>query len=1514
MMAAFAVLLHNDNAYSAILDTGQKLSFGTHKKDDVQVPGFGPAQVTLQSKTSGIFLDAGKAYQIRLNPAPMDSIILLNQDTRTALFLSSHTSQAQQTLRLPYNCSLAFGRKSENDVCISLPFVSGKHFTLKCDGGHVRVEDLNSTNGLFLNGKRIKVAAMRSGDVLSILSVQVKLLNGELLFYNVGDTLTIRQPQEDALRDDRTHVSGQASHYLKYSRSPRIQSQLPAEDITLAPPPAKGQKLEKGRGMFSSLLGSGVMLATTALTGAVSPALMAARAASMIAPAASYAGSKKEGKRRMLGAERYEAARKERYGAYIADQKARIEAVAKVQRDILAAENPAPGECVEILNGLQRSLWERMPSDRDFLDVRLGMGYEELCISVKARADNAVQMEDDEVQELSRQIIEETRIVDNIPARLRLLEYTTVGMIGPRDKVIQETKNLLIALCTAHCAEDVRIVGIFDRQEQHIWEPLRWLPHVRENGESPRLLAFGLDDAHAMCELLGSLLRERREGMGPGAFDAQSIPSPYYILIFGSKRLVEREPMLGELFTGGPAMGITSLFLFDDIYALPHDCRYIVDMDNGPSCFLRSEANRRTFFTPDAYIGDSAFDLFARRQAAIKMEGFARIAGLPEGISFLRGFGVDAVEQLDVLGRWRDSRPESGLGAPIGVLDGNKTFELDISETGHGPHGLVAGTTGSGKSELLQTWILSMALNYHPHDVEFVLIDYKGGGMANLLEPLPHVVGKITNIGTNIERLLLSLQYEKDKRQAIFDQYGVNHIDKYLRLYRAGRAQAPLPHLVIVADEFAELKKEEPAFMSQLVSIARVGRSLGIHMVLATQKPAGVVDDQIQSNTRFRLCLKVQDAADSRDMIRRPDAAKIAQPGRAYVRVGEDEVFELFQSYWSGAPYSGPGGGTELMGNQVRIVDGRGRRIRPVQSARRGPRSELDELTAVVQYIERSAAEIGLEKLQGPWLPELPGEIPLQGLLEGGFAGGRWDVRQPWLTAPIGMYDSPATQSQGVQCMDLAGLGHFGIYGAPGTGKTTLLKTIVLSLGMCYTPEDVNIYIMDFGGWSMKLFESMPHVGGVALDQEEEKLLKLAKLLTEEFENRKRIFLQNAVSSLSAYREAVSAKLPAIVLVIDNFTPMLDICPDLEGFITTLAREGAAYGIYMICTANSASGIRYRVQQNIRGAVAFELTDRGDYAALVGRLEGSMLPPIVGRAYYKSAPPIEFQAALPLSGANEQERTLALGRLLEEMDAAWRGPRPRPIPVMPETVPQEALLAGYDRREVLPIGILYEDITMAYMDLSEHYNMLISGPERCGKSAMLARLGGLIAARFPESRIYAMDSGSGSLAGIEGIAYQYAKCTDGPATDGMLAGLIDEMNQRKRAQNQARQSEGTGFDEAAFTAGLPMFCIIIDDLREFVEAVAENTCNSMERICRLAQGLGVIVLAAGRQADLARLSGIETLTMQIAGDQRGLAIHTSPGQTPFFRCSLGYGERDAAAGEGNGYLFVDGDCRKVKLV
>ncbi|GJM70468.1 hypothetical protein HMSSN036_26840 [Paenibacillus macerans] len=275
--------------------------------------------------------------------------------------------------------------------------------------------------------------------------------------------------------------------------------------------------------------------------------------------------------------------------------------------------------------------------------------------------------------------------------------------------------------------------------------------------------------------------------------------------------------------------------------------------------------------------------------------------------------GARAAGEVDVASRWIRNKPFKGMSVPIGVKAGGNPFYLDMHETGHGPHGLVAGTTGSGKSELLQSIIISLALNYHPHDVVFVLIDYKGGGMADVFKGIPHLVGTITNLGGNeTTRALLSIKSELMRRQRVFSEYGVNNIDRYQKLYysrsRSEQASMPaIPHLIMIADEFAELKQDQPDFMKELVSAARVGRSLGVHLILATQKPAGVVDDQIWSNSKFKICLKVQDETDSKDVIKRPDAAMIKEPGRAYIQVGHDEIFELFQSAYSGADYDPEG-------------------------------------------------------------------------------------------------------------------------------------------------------------------------------------------------------------------------------------------------------------------------------------------------------------------------------------------------------------------------------------------------------------------------------------------------------------------------------------------------------------------------------------------------------------------------------------------------------------------------------
>lgn len=279
---------------------------------------------------------------------------------------------------------------------------------------------------------------------------------------------------------------------------------------------------------------------------------------------------------------------------------------------------------------------------------------------------------------------------------------------------------------------------------------------------------------------------------------------------------------------------------------------------------------------------------------------------IPDMASFLEMFGVEQTEELAIEKRWQKTNSAESLAVPVGFKAKDELLELNIHEKAHGPHGLLAGTTGSGKSEFLQTYILSLAVHYHPHEVAFLLIDYKGGGMAQPFKTIPHLLGTITNINDSKNfsmRALASIKSELRKRQRLFDQNLVNHIDDYMELYKNKQVMEPMPHLFIISDEFAELKNEEPEFIKELVSAARIGRSLGVHLILATQKPGGIIDNQIWSNARFRVALKVQDAQDSKEILKNPDAANLTVTGRAYLQVGNNEQYELFQSAWSGAPY-----------------------------------------------------------------------------------------------------------------------------------------------------------------------------------------------------------------------------------------------------------------------------------------------------------------------------------------------------------------------------------------------------------------------------------------------------------------------------------------------------------------------------------------------------------------------------------------------------------------------------------
>ena len=420
-----------------------------------------------------------------------------------------------------------------------------------------------------------------------------------------------------------------------------------------------------------------------------------------------------------------------------------------------------------------------------------------------------------------------------------------------------------------------------------------------------------------------------------------------------------------------------------------------------------------------------------------------------------------------------------------------------------------------GKSEFIITYILSMAVNYHPYEVQFVLIDYKGGGLAGAFEnketgvSLPHLTGTITNLDVaEMNRTLVSIKSELQRRQRVFnetkDKLGKSTIDiyKYQKYYRDGLIEDPMSHLFIISDEFAELKQQQPEFMDELISIARIGRSLGVHLILATQKPSGVVNDQIWSNSKFKVCLKVQSRSDSMEMIKRPEAASIKEAGRFYLQVGYDDLFQLGQSAWAGAKYIPSDKILKKVDDSINFISHTGDKYKNIEDLVTVDTTQDygDQLTNIVKYIcdLGKKEEIKTSKL---WLDAIPEKIFVQNLKT------KYNYQpEPYnITPVIGEYDDPANQKQGISLLKISG-GNTLIFGIGGSGKENLLNTIIYSCITEHRPEEINFYIVDCGAETLKVFNKIPHVGAVATTGEEEKIYGIFDYIVEEIDRRRNLF------------------------------------------------------------------------------------------------------------------------------------------------------------------------------------------------------------------------------------------------------------------------------------------------------------------------------------------------------------------------------------------------------------------------
>ena len=663
------------------------------------------------------------------------------------------------------------------------------------------------------------------------------------------------------------------------------------------------------------------------------------------------------------------------YQRHLADQQKKLEKMYRQQGNALQEIDPSPKKCLERVSKVDSRLWERSPHDEDFLSLRLGEGDQPFDVDIKLPRKDPTQDIDPLIQEAYK-IGKSFETVRDVPVNLHLVKAGVGGIAGARSHILNLARALIVQLATHHSPNEVKIVAIFPSSEKEKWEWMRWLPHVWTDDRQKRFLACYQDSAHKLMTGLYNQLQRRKLALEANR-DTKTIPLPRYVIFMADPGLAAGEPLLPLLLQNGGALGAYPIFLGDKPDNLPQGCRSIASVGPINSRLIHTDKTPQKDFLPDQ-VSVKDVDSFARSMAPLRLLHMTSAAEIPHLVTLMDILDVDRVENLDIPSRWQNSKPHKTLVVPMGKKAGGEFMLLDLHARAHGPHGLGAGTTGSGKSELLQSFIAALAANYHPHELTLVLIDYKGGGMSDAFAKLPHLVGTITNLEGNLAaRSLRSLQAEMRRRQILLGQAKENNIDDYIPKVRAGKVQQPMPHLIIIVDEFAELATQMPDFMKELVSVARLGRSLGVHLILTTQKPSGVINEQIWSNSRFRFCLRVERPEDSRDVLKRPDAANLTRPGQAFLQVGNNEIFEEFQSGWSGAPYQ-PGGFVVRNPHEVLEVTLDGAR-QSLQLSPRPMRIETagTQLEAVVNHIHQVAKNMGLTPLPGPWLPPLPDFIAL---------------------------------------------------------------------------------------------------------------------------------------------------------------------------------------------------------------------------------------------------------------------------------------------------------------------------------------------------------------------------------------------------------------------------------------------------------------------------------------------------------------------------------------------------------
>lgn len=1280
--------------------------------------------------------------------------------------------------------TITIGDQPDNNITIKGIYICGDKVVLQRQNRTLLLQTVSTQYGVYHNGCLVQNhAVIQEGDFFSIANIS---------FCFRGNCLFTQNSNEIQGNGVNSVDSTDRGIYPKFRRNSRIKKMADDTKIEILDPPAIPKKPKNN--ILSRLLPSLVMVVTSIVVGMAGGYFilisLVSAGAGVVTAIISMRDANKDYKKELKE-------RIDKYNTYISKKRSEITQARTMELDELQEKYISEDQEIDNLKRFSFELFDRRAVDEDFLEVRLGLGKRESKRTVDYKKQERLEIEDD-LQMLPQELAEQYKYLDDAPIVCDLKQANAVGVIGNQSSRYSILKNMLVDICARQYHSDIKMFFVAEKSHAGFVYRFRMLPQVFNHALGIQNIVSDDNSRTVIFEYLYKELtiREQRKNKTP------------HLLIFLYDEYGFKTHPVSRFVDNAKDLGVTFVFFGQTRADIGQGCRYLINMASDmQGTLIDAEDGRKESTFTFKGVSDKDIEAMIQLLAPVYTEEISLEGSLTKNISLFELLNVLTVDDIDLRKHWTTSKVNRSIAAPIGVSKSG-VIELDLHDKAHGPHGLVAGTTGAGKSELLQTYIMSMAALYHPYEVGFVIIDFKGGGMANQFADLPHLMGTITNIdGKEIDRSLRSIKAELQKRQRLFKEAEVNHIDKYIVKFRSGEVKIPLPHLILIVDEFAELKADQPEFMKELISAARIGRSLGVHLILATQKPSGQVDEQIWSNSRFKLCLKVQSQQDSNEVIKSPLAAEIKEPGRAYLQVGNNEIFELFQSAYSGAPEHADESNTKEF--VIYEISSTGRRIPVyVQKKNKDDVGNVTQLDAMVNYIKGFCKQHSIRKLPDICLPPLGTAIgfPQSDKLVSGKNA---------IIADLGIFDNPDKQVQSMYFVDLSSQNMM-IIGSAQTGKTNILQTIIRSLVSKYSPNEVNIYIIDFASMFLKNFEKLKHVGGVVTASEDEKLKNLFKLLYSEMKERKEKLSSVGVSSYSAYCEAGQTDLPQIVLMIDNLTALQELYFENDDELLNLCREGITVGITIIVANSQTAGIGYKYLSNFACRVSLFNNDSAEYNSLFDYCS-QRISNIPGRCLIElDKVHLECQIFLAFNGQKEIERVRDIKEFISLTNSRYINMKSKNIPIIPSILNVEDIKEQYENQSSehkLMLGLNFSSVSPFWVSLLHLNTIAISGRNGMGKHNFMRYLVQILDNIYSDStKVYVVDSINRKLNDLKSLSVveQYELLPE-KAID-LVMNIADTLKLRYEA---VARGDNEILDSA------PLIVLILNN-RDVVETISEN--------------------------------------------------------------------------------------------